>query len=98
MKKKQNKCPRCKAVKRCVFKIQKSGKQEMLQTRTLLSEQVLQIMLNDGLERPCPLNVRVHLRTFNATKPIHSSQIFENTTVHWNVKDGDVFKNYKSNI
>ena len=32
-------------------------KQEMLQSRALLSENTLQKMLNNGLERSCPLNV-----------------------------------------
>ena len=82
MKKKQSKCKRCIAIKRCVFKVRSKGKQEMLKSRTLLSEQTLQVMLNNGTERPCPLNARNYPRTFDATEPSFSSQVYENFTVH----------------
>lgn len=82
MKKKQGNCKRCQAVKRCIFRVRSTGKQEMLQTRTLLSEQTLQTMLNNGLERPCPLNVRAHMRKCNVTGPSLSSPVYENITVH----------------
>ena len=82
MKKKQGNCKRCQAVKRCIFRVRSTGKQEMLKTRTLLSEQTLQTMLKNRLERPCPLNVRTHMRKFNVTRPLLSSRVYENITVH----------------
>jgi len=82
MKKKQIKCGGFLALKFCVFKVRNTGKQKMLQPRTLLSEQTRQIMLNNGLEQPCPLNVRNYSRTFDATQPSFSSQVHENVTVH----------------
>jgi len=83
MKKKQSKCKCYPAIKRCVFKVRNTGKQEMLQPRTLLSEQTLQIMINNGLDIPCPLNVRNYPRKFNTTEPSLSSQVYENITIHW---------------
>ena len=82
MKKKQSKCKSCLAIKRCVFKVRSTGKQEMLQTRTLLSEQTFQIALKNGLDRPCPLNLINHSTTIGAMEPSFSSKIYENTTVH----------------
>ena len=82
MKKKRGNCKRCQTVKRCVFKVPSTGKQEMLQTRTLLSEQTLQIMLKNGLDRPCPLNIINYSTTFGAMEPSFSSKVYENTTVH----------------
>ena len=82
MKKKQSNCKCCQAIKRCVFKVRSTDMQEMLQPKALLSKHTLQIMLNNGLELPCPLNVRAHPRTFDATKPSFSFQVYENITVH----------------
>ena len=82
MKKKQSKCRGFPAVKLCVFKVRSTGKQEMLQSRTLLSEQTRQIMLNNGLEQLCPVNVRNYSRAFDATQPSFSSQVHENVTAH----------------
>ena len=82
MKKKQSKRRGCLAIKRCVFKVRSTGKQEMLQTRTLLSEQRFQIMRNDGLDRPCPLNVRDYSATFGAIEPKSLSKVYENITAH----------------
>ena len=82
MKKKQTNCKRCQAIKRCVFRVRSTDKQEMLQTKALLSEHTLLRMLNSGLDQPCPLNVRAYPRTFNATEPSFSPQAYENHTVH----------------
>ena len=82
MKMKQSNCKRYQAIKRCVFKVRNTDKQEMLQTKALLSERAFQIMLNNGLERPCPLNVRAYPRPFNATEPSFLPQAYENHTVH----------------
>ena len=82
MKKKQSKCKCCQANERCVFRVRNTDKQEMLQSKALLSERAFQIMLNNGLERPCPLNVRAYPRTFNATEPSCPPQAYENYTVH----------------
>ena len=82
MKKKQNNCKCCQVVKRCVFKVRNTGKQETLQPKALLSKHTLQIMLNNGSERPFPLNVKAYPRTFDATKPSFSYQVDENITVH----------------
>ena len=82
MKKKQSNCRQCLAIKRCVFKFRSTGKQEMLQSRTLLSEQSLQIMLNNGLDQPCPLNVKSYSGKFNVTKPSFSPKVYENITIH----------------
>ena len=82
MKKKQSNCKRYQAIKRCVFRVRSTDKQEMLQTKALLSEQTRLIMLNSGLERPCPLNVRAYPRAFNATEPSFSPQAYEIHTVH----------------
>ena len=82
MKKKQGNCKRCQAIKRCIFRVRSTGKQEMLQTRTLLSEQTLQTMLNNGLERPCPLNVGAHMKKLNITALSLSSRVYENIPVH----------------
>ena len=82
MKKKQSKCKCYQGIKRCVFKVRSTDKQEILQSKALLSENTLQIMLNNGLEQPCPLNVRAYQRTFEATKPSFTYQVYENITVH----------------
>ena len=82
MKSKHNNCKRSLAKKRCVFRVRSKDKQEMLQSRTLLSESNLRIMVNNRLERPCPLNVRACPRTLKATETAFLPQIFENHTVH----------------
>jgi hypothetical protein len=82
MKKKQSNCKRCQAIKRCVFRVRSTDKQEMLQTKALLSEHTLLKMLNSGLERPCPLNDRAYSGTLNATESSFSPQAYENHTVH----------------
>ena len=82
MKKKQSNCKQCVAIKRCVFKIRSTSKQETLQSRTLLSEQTRKIMLNNGLGQIWPLNVRNYSGIFNATKPSFSPKVYENITVH----------------
>ena len=82
MKKKQSNCKCHKAIRRCVFRVRSTDKQEMLQTKALLSGNKSQMMLNNGLERPCPLNVRAHTRIFNATEPLFPPQAYEKHTVH----------------
>ena len=82
MKKKQSNCKRYQAIKRCIFRVQSTDKQEMLQSKALLSEHTLLIMLNSGLERPCPLNVRAYPSAFNATEPSFTPQAHENHTFH----------------
>ena len=82
MKKKQNNCKCAQAIKRCVFRVRSTDKQEMLQFKALLSENTLKIMLNNGLERPCPLKLRAHERMFNAAEPSFSPREHENHTVH----------------
>ena len=67
--KKTDNCKRCQNVKRCVFKVRSTGKQEMLQSRTLLSEQTLKIMLKNGLDRPCPVNLINYSTTFGQWSP-----------------------------
>ncbi len=82
MKKKQSNCEQCVVIKRCVFKVRSTSKQEMLQSRTLLSEQTHKIMLNNGLGQTWPLNVRNYSGMLNATKPSFSPKVYENITVH----------------
>ena len=82
MKKKQNNCKHCQASKRCVFRAQNTTKQEMLQSKALLSERTFQIMLSNGLERPCQLNVRAYRIISNATEPLFSPQAHGNHTLH----------------
>ena len=82
VKKKQSKCKSYQAIKCCVFKVRSTDKQEMLHPKALLSTQTPQIMLNNDLERPCPLNVIAYPRTFDTTKPSVSYQMYENITVH----------------
>ena len=65
-----------------LFKVRSTSKQEMLQSRTLLSEQTHKIMLNNGLGQICPLSVRNYSGMFNATKPSFSPKVYENITVH----------------
>ena len=82
MKKKQNNCKCYQAIKRCVFRVRSTEKQEMLQSKALPPGYKPQMSLNSGLERPCPFNLRDYLRTFNATEPSFSPQAHENHTVH----------------
>ena len=82
MKKKQSNCKCRQAIQRCVFKIRSTDKQKMLQPKAMLSKHTLQIMLNNGLERPCSTNLRVYPQTFDAAKPSFSYQVYENITVH----------------
>ncbi len=82
MKKKQSNCKRCKAIKRCVFKVRSTCKQEMLQSKALLSENTLQKMLNNGLERSYRLNVEAYERTFDPMGPSFSSQGYKDITIH----------------
>ena len=42
----------------------------------------IQIILNSGLERPCPLNVRAHPRICKMTEPSFPPQAYEKHTVH----------------
>ena len=82
MKKKQSNCKCHQAVRRCVFRVRSTDRQEMLQPKALLSGNTLQIMLNNGLERPCPLNVRAHTKIYNEIEPSFPPQAYEKHTVH----------------
>ena len=82
MKKKPSKCSCCQAVKRCVFKVQNSDKQEMLQTRTLLSEQNLHLALNSFAKRPSSRNTAEYWRRLGSNETALTSEAFENMTVH----------------
>jgi hypothetical protein len=82
MKKNPSKCNCCQAVKRCVFKVQNSDKQEMLQTRTLLSEQNLHLALNSFAKRPSSRNTAEYWRRLGSNETALTSEAFENMTVH----------------
>ena len=82
MKKKPSKCSCCQAVKRCVFKVQNSDKQEMLQTRTLLSEQDLHLALNSFAKRPSSRNAGEYWRRLGSNEIALTPEAFENMTVH----------------
>ena len=82
MKKNPNKCRCCQAVKRCVFKVQNSDKQEMLQTRTLLSEQNLHLALNSFAKRPSSRNTAEYWRRLGSNEIALTPEAFENMTVH----------------
>ena len=78
--KKQSNCEQC-SYQAVGFKVQRLV-QEMLKSRTLLSEQTCKIMLNNGLGQTGPLDVRNSSGMFNATKPSFSPKVYENITVH----------------
>ena len=82
MKKNPSKCKCCQAVKRCVFKVQNSDKQEMLQTRTLLSEQDLHLALNSFAKQPSYRNTSEYWRRLGSNETALTSEAFENITVH----------------
>ena len=82
MKKNPSKCVCCQAVKRCVFKVQNSDKQEMLQTRTLLSEQNLHLALNSFAKRPSSRITAEYWRRLGSNETALTSEAFENMTVH----------------
>ena len=82
MKKNPSKCNCCQAVKRCVFKVQNSDKQEMLQTRTLLSEQNLHLALNSFAKRPSSETAGEYWRRLGSNETALTSEAFENMTVH----------------
>ena len=82
MKKNLSKCMCCQAVKRCVFKVRNSDKQEMLQTRTLLSEQNLHLALNSFAKQPSYRNTGEYWRRLGSNETALTSEAFENMTVH----------------
>ena len=82
MKKIPRKCGCCRAVKRCVFKVQNSNKQGKLQTRTLLSEQRLHLTFNRYAKNPDSRNTGADWRTLNSNETALKSRVFENFTVH----------------
>ena len=82
MKKNPNKCECCQAVKRCVFKIPNSGKQEILQTRSLLSEQNPHLELNRYAKQPSSLNTAADWITLSSNETALTTKVFENITVH----------------
>ena len=82
MKKNPSKCNCCRAVKQCVFKVQNSDKQEMLQTETLLSEQNLHLALNSFATRPSSENAGEYWRRLGLNETAIKSEAFENMTVH----------------
>ena len=82
MKKNPSKCNCCQAVKRCVFKVRSSDKQEMLQTRTLLSEQNLHLALNSFAKRPSSETAGEYWRRLGSNETTLASEAFENLTVH----------------
>ena len=82
MKKNPSKCNCCQAVKRCVFKVQNSDKQEMLQTRTLLSEQNLHLARNRYAKQPSSRNTGEYWRSLGSNETALAPEAFENMTVH----------------
>ena len=82
MKKNPSKCKCCQAVKRCVFKVQNSDKQEMLQTRTLLSEQNLHLVRNRQAKQPSPRNTGEYWRRLGSNEIALTPEAFENMTAH----------------
>jgi hypothetical protein len=82
MKKNPSKCKYCQAVKRCVFKVRNLDKQEMLQTRTLLSEQHLHLTLNRYAKQPSSRNTGEYWRMLGSNGTALPSEAFENMTVH----------------
>ena len=82
MKKILSKCGCRQTVKRCVFKVQNSDKQEELQMRTLLSEQSLHLALNRYEKQPSFKNTGTNWRTSSTKKTALTSKVFENITVH----------------
>ena len=82
MKRNPSKCNCCQAVKRCVFKVQNSDKQEMLQTRTLLSEQNLHLALNSFAKRPSSETAGEYWRRLGSNETALTPEAFENMTVH----------------
>ena len=82
MKKNPNKCMSCRAVRRCVFKVQNSDKQEMLQTGPLLSEQSLHLALNSSAKQPSSRNTGEYWRRLGSNETALTSEAFENMTVH----------------
>ena len=82
MKKNPSKCNCCQAVKRCVFKVLNSDKQEMLQTRTLLSEQSLHLALNSFTKWPSSQNTGEYWRRLGSNETAQIPEAFENMTVH----------------
>ena len=82
MRKKQSNCKCCQAIKRCVFRVRNTEKQEILQSEALPTGHTPRIILNSGLERPHQFGVGAHSRMFNATESSFSPQAHENHTVH----------------
>jgi hypothetical protein len=82
MKKNPSKCACCQAVKRCVFKVQNADKQEMLQTKTLLSEQNLHLAFKRYAKKPSLQTTGTYWRKSNSNEPVLTSKVFENITVH----------------
>ena len=72
----------CRAVKRCVFKVPNSGKQEILQTRTLLPEQDPHLGLNRYAKQPSSLNTAADWITLSSNETALTTKVFENITVH----------------
>ena len=82
MKKNPSKCMGCQAVRRCVFKVRNSDKQEMLQTRTLLSEQNPHLALDSFAKQPSSGNTGEYWRRLGSNETALKSKVFENITVH----------------
>ena len=82
MKKNPSECMGCQAIRRCIFKVRNSDKQEMLQTRTLLSEQNLHLVLNSFAKRPSSRNTGEYWRRLRSNETALTSEAFENMTVH----------------
>ena len=82
MKKIPSKCGCYQAVKRCVFKVRNSDKQETLRTRTLLSKQNLHLTLNSFAKRPSSQNAGEYWRRLGSNETAITSEAFENMTVH----------------
>ena len=82
MKKNPSKCGCCQAVKRCVFKVQNSGKQEPLQTMTLLSAQNRDLAFKEYGKKFSSRNTGAHWRTSSSNETVLTSKGFESITVH----------------
>jgi hypothetical protein len=82
MKKNPSKCECCQAVKRCVFKVQNSDKEEMLRTRALLSKQSLHLAINSVAKRPSSRNEGEYWRRLGLNETALTSEAFANMTVH----------------
>ena len=82
MRKNPTKCGSCQAAKRCVFKVRNSDNQEMLRTRSLLSEHNLPLALNGYAKQFNLRNTGADWRTLSSNETAKTPEASENITVH----------------